>query len=110
MAYTELKFILESQINHPFANLSTIVCWECGVAENAPVTDPTEERFIFNSSLGRDGVTHAHLRPQASSSLGHTIRVIELKRLLRERCQLEETDNPRQVTREGRSTAPRRRR
>ncbi|HEU4411827.1 MAG TPA: ATP-binding protein [Polyangiaceae bacterium] len=110
VAYAEFKFILEPSINHPFANLSTILCWECSVGENAPVTDPTNERLLYSSARGADGVTRAHLGPEAGSSLTHVIRVIELKGLLRERCALEEMDNPRPVApTNGRSGAKRRR-
>jgi hypothetical protein len=99
VAYTELKFILDPRINHPFENLSAIICWESNLKDNDQVTDPCDNHFKYNSIRGSDGVTHAQLIAPADSRLNHNIRVIELKRFLKERCNLSEERNPRPVTR-----------
>ena len=35
VSYTELKYQLESAINHPFDNLHAIICWEAALSDKS---------------------------------------------------------------------------
>jgi hypothetical protein len=95
--YAEIKFILEPQVNHPFANLAAIICWDTGLHENDPVTDSVNDTLVYSEVI-KEGVTYCHLRPDPSSdNIKHVIRVYKLKQLLLERCGLREQDNPNPV-------------
>jgi hypothetical protein len=103
VAYTELKFDLESAINHPFDNLHSIICWETALSDRDPVQDPTGESFIYQEARDNDGITHAHLAPHPSSKLSHSIKVITLRRLLQERYGLQSEPNSNPI---GAATGP----
>lgn len=95
--YTELKFELESAINHPFDNLQAIVCWETELSDKSTVIDATNETFIYEEVLD-DKITYSQLKPQANNQrLSHNIRVIALKRLLKQKFEYVESDNPKPV-------------
>lgn len=96
VAYVELKYELTAQLNHAFDNLHAIICWECTVDPNSPVSDVGNHTFTLKEEKS-DGVTHSHLVPPANGKLSHTIQVIVLRRLLREKYKLKEEDNPKQI-------------
>ena len=97
VAYVELKHELRAQLNHAFDNLHSIICWECTVEPNSPVSDVGDHTFTLKEEKS-DGVTHSHLVPPADSKLSHTIQVVVLRRLLREKYKLKEEDNPKQIS------------
>lgn len=97
VAYTEIKYVLESYINHAFANLHAIVCWESDVLDRDKVTDPTGESFNLSESRDKQGVTHTSLMPRPDSKLTHQVRVIVLKRLMQETREYQERANPRAI-------------
>ena len=99
VAYTELKYRLHDNLNHAFAHLHTIICWESTVTDRGEVTDVTGETFTLDEYKDdRDGVTYSMLRPKPNSKRSlHNIRLIVLKRLLEETRQYQETKNPRPV-------------
>jgi hypothetical protein len=98
VAYTEIKYVLESTINHAFANLHAIVCWESDVSDLGKVTDPTGVSFDLRESQDQQGVTHTALMPPPhNTKLSHQVRVIVLKRLMQETRGYQERANPRAV-------------
>ena len=97
VAYTEIKHKLSSQLNHAFAHLHAIICWESTVENNGVVVDATNETFMLTEDTDKDGITHTVLAPRANSNLKHQVRVIVLKRLLQETRQYSEQKNPRPV-------------
>ncbi len=98
VAYTEIKHVLESNINHAFANLHAIVCWESDVSDLGKVTDPTGVSFDLRESQDPQGVTHTALVPLPhNTELSHQVRVIVLKRLMQETRGYQERANPRAV-------------
>ncbi|WP_428264156.1 ATP-binding protein [Haliangium sp.] len=96
VAYVELKYVLESRINHAFAHLHAIVCWESDVGDGDKVSDPTGESFDVRESHVGD-VTHTSLMPPPDSKFDHQVRVIVLKRLMQQSRGYNELKNPRPV-------------
>ncbi len=94
VAYTELKYSLERTINHPFENLHSVICWESLLSPNDMIEDPTHASFRYEESRSKDGVTYTHLVPLPGTSYSHNVKVIVLKRLLREKFGLREEENP----------------
>ena len=97
VAYVELKYELGAQVNHAFDYLYGIVCWDTSLTPNAPVTDAAGHQFTYYESKDAQKITHSHLVPPPGGSLNHNVRVIVLKRLLSERCNLVAQQNPRPI-------------
>ncbi len=97
VAYTELKYSLESRINHPFENLHSIICWESFRSNDSTVIDPTGDEFFYKELDNADGVTHTQLTPPPTSKLTNTVRVVVLKRLLQQVWKLTTEQNPNQI-------------
>lgn len=97
VAYVELKYSLSQQLNHTFEHLSAIICWETSVVDNDMVYDASNNPFRVQQSV-RDGITHTRLLPPPGDRLQHNVAVIVLKRLLKERCKMQCSDNPRPVS------------
>jgi len=97
VAYTELKYELKSQINHVFDHLHAIVCWETDLVADKLVVDPTGRAFSYRQIV-QEGVTHSDLIPPPGDDHTHSVKVLVLKRLLRERCGLQIDPNPNQLT------------
>ena len=96
VAYVELKYELTAQLNHAFDNLHSIICWETILEPNNLVRDVGNNTFTFREDT-IDGVTHSQLVPPADSKLSHNIQVLVLRRYLKEKYQLKEKNNPKQI-------------
>ncbi len=98
VAYVELKFDLQTQLNHAFDYLYAIVCWTTQLAPENRVFDATHQEAIYQEHTDKDGiVTHSQLVPLPNSSLSHNIRVVVLSRLLKEKYSMTTSSNPRQI-------------
>jgi hypothetical protein len=96
VAYVELKYELTAQLNHAFDNLHSIICWESILEPKSLVRDVGNNAFtLFEETV--DGVTHSRLVPPADSKLSHNIQVLVLRRYLKEKYQLKENNNPKQI-------------
>ncbi|MEJ7637453.1 MAG: ATP-binding protein [Singulisphaera sp.] len=93
VAYTELKYDLKGQINHTFDSLYAIVCWDTGLTQDNVVQDSTGSTFYYRQVV-RDGITYSDLIPPPDGELSHSIKVIVLKRLLLEKCDMKASPNP----------------
>jgi hypothetical protein len=98
VAYVELKYVLQSILNHAFDHLSAIICWECDLRQDDVVTDAANNKFQFDERKGADGVTLSRLVPPADGKLTHNVRVVVLRRLLEERYQMKMRANPQPIT------------
>jgi hypothetical protein len=94
VAYTELKYELSSSLNHAFDNLYAIVCWESALSDGGIIVDPTDRTFTYRETRSQDGITYASLNPPPDGPLSHIIKVIVLKRYLKEKFGLQESANP----------------
>jgi hypothetical protein len=100
VAYVELKYELEPILNHAFDNMAAVICWDSALGKGSVVEDAAGERFTLQESEVSDGptkVTYSVLSPQPNSKFNHQVRVIVLKRLLRERRAYVEQRNPKQI-------------
>jgi hypothetical protein len=97
IAYVELKYVLTPQLNHAFDYLYAIICWESDLNSSDIVTDAANNKCKYEESKESGGVTHAHLVPLPDGKLTHNVRVIVLKRLLREKYHLKMQSNPRTI-------------
>lgn len=96
VAYTELKYVLQTELNHAFQNLHAIICWESMVQDGGTVTDITGESFVLEENKS-NGTTHTILRPRPGSKYSHQVRVLVLQRLLLQKRALQYLSNPRPI-------------
>jgi Histidine kinase-, DNA gyrase B-, and HSP90-like ATPase len=97
IAYAELKHTLEAHLNHAFALLRSIVCWDNAVRPGGTVLDATGTGFVLaENQVG--GVTYSSLIPSSEDKRHkHTVEVIVVRRLLEETRGLVRVDNPRRI-------------
>lgn len=103
VAYVELKYVLQSTLNHAFDHLFAVVCWECDLKPGDFVTDAANTTFHFEQQKGKDGMTSSALVPPLDGKLSHHVKVIVLSRLLEERYQLTPRENPRPISKTAKS-------
>lgn len=97
IAYAELKHTLEARLNHAFTLLRTIVCWESIVRPGSTIHDVTGTGFVLMEKQV-DGVTYSSLVPgQDDKRHKHTVDVLVVKRLLKEKRAMVQLDNPRRI-------------
>ena len=104
VAYTELKYLLRSPVNHTFDSLYSVICWDSDLEEGDAVLDSTGRIFSYNSNF-KDGVTYSNLTPPPDSDLSSVIKIVNLRRLLNERCGLQREPNPEQLPQSSATTA-----
>jgi hypothetical protein len=97
VAYVELKYSLGQQLNHTFDHLSAVICWDTALGDNDMVYDASNNPFRVQQSE-HDGVTHTRLLPPPGDRLQHNVTVIVLKRLLKEKCNMQCAGNPRPIS------------
>lgn len=98
VAYTELKYMLTDQLNHPFESLYAIICWDCTLRLNDAVTDATDIRFSYYEHINEaEGVTYSQLTAPPGGRYSHNVKVIVLKRLLEQKYKLQMHSNPKPV-------------
>ncbi len=98
VAYTELKYMLTDQLNHPFESLHAIICWDCAVTPNDVVIDATNEKFSYYEQKDQvDSVTYSQLTAPPGGRYSHNVKVIVLKRLLEQKYKLQMHSNPKPV-------------
>jgi hypothetical protein len=90
LAYIELKHTLSSPVNHSFAVLHAIICWEISrdVNLHSSFEDKTKCMYWYNEFKDPQGITHAELLPQPGQKLTHPVKVIALRKLLEEKYGL----------------------
>lgn len=90
LAYIELKHTLSSPVNHSFAVLHAIICWETSrdVTLYSNFQDKTKSEYWYNEFKDPAGITHAELVPQPGQKVTHHIKVVALRKLLEEKYGL----------------------
>lgn len=86
--YVELKNYLTTELNHSFANLHSIVCWDTKVAHGEEVTDLNKEtRTMKIAQAEKDGDPTRYLLDHPNRQT--KVEVFVLKQYLKEKCGVE---------------------
>jgi hypothetical protein len=86
--YVELKNYLTNELNHSFANLHSIVCWDTKVAHGEEITDINNEtRTMKIAAAERDGEPTRYLLDHPNRQT--KVEVFVLKHYLKEKCGIE---------------------
>lgn len=86
--YVEFKYILDSNFNHSFDNLHSVVCWDCRLKHEDVVKDIADnERRLAIVEPGNEGDYTRYYLDAARKA--HKIEVFVLKDYLKQRLGLE---------------------
>lgn len=86
--FVEFKYMLSTDFNHSFANLTAIVCWDCKLSGGDVVTDiKNERRELRITPKSSEGEYTRYML--VSSSERHNIEVFMLKDYLREKLGID---------------------
>lgn len=86
--FIEFKYMLTSEFNHSFDNLTAIICWECNLSEAAEVRDIKDRRRELHITPVGDDLEYTRYM-LVSPRERHNIEVFVLKDYLREKLEIE---------------------
>jgi hypothetical protein len=84
--FVEFKKVLETDFNHSFRHLASLVCWDCSLGDGTEVADINGEKRVLNITRPKKDGKGDHTRYMLTSATEtHNIEVYVLKDYLKER-------------------------